>query len=341
VDLFFVLSGFLITGILVDSRGAPRYFRDFYIRRSLRIFPLYYAFLVVVFIIVPLVWRTPSAEYRFVAAQQAWYWTYTVNIAQVLYGLTRAQTWETSHLWSLAVEEQFYLIWPAVVWFCSPRALRRVCLASIGIGVAIRIAIVATTENYWGAYVLMPARIDALALGGLIAVMARSEEGSRLLRRLARPLGIVAAVILLIHLAVTLELRPMQPFVTSIGLLCTAIVSGAVLIETLSNPQGLLGRFANGGILRRIGRYSYGAYVLHMPLRGLMAPLRQKLFDSALAARFQTLVNLAWVLALIVASVALAALSFHAFESRFLALRDRFRPAMLPPTPAENAVTAP
>ena len=102
VDLFFVLSGFLITGILYDAKGGPHYFRNFYMRRSLRIFPLYYAFLILIFAVMPLL-RASGADH---VGKQLWMWTYLSNVLFARVG------WEgmpahTTHLWSLAIEEQF------------------------------------------------------------------------------------------------------------------------------------------------------------------------------------------------------------------------------------------
>src|SRR5215217_4795984 len=122
VELFFVLSGFLITGILYDARNDPHYFRNFYMRRVLRIFPLYYGVLILLFFVAPLILllRGPTLDY--LVDRQAWAWLYAVNIHIAMHG-----EWSLSyidHFWSLAVEEHFYLFWPAVVFLLArtPRA---------------------------------------------------------------------------------------------------------------------------------------------------------------------------------------------------------------------------
>lgn len=121
VDLFFVLSGFLITGILVQSRGGPHYFRNFYARRSLRIFPLYYLFLAIATFISPLLLSPESI--LTLPKEHAWvYWLYLSN-----FGGKPSEAF--AHTWSLAVEEQFYLVWPAIVFFAKPVAMRRVCVS--------------------------------------------------------------------------------------------------------------------------------------------------------------------------------------------------------------------
>lgn len=117
VDLFFVLSGFLITGILVDAKGRPRYFRTFYWRRSLRILPLYYGLLVVLFVIAPAVagpaWRAGALP----SSGQAWYWLHLQNFVS----LRNETAGYLGNLWSLAIEEQFYLVWAPLILITDRR----------------------------------------------------------------------------------------------------------------------------------------------------------------------------------------------------------------------------
>ena len=127
VDLFFVLSGFLITGILLDTRGSERYFTSFYARRTLRIFPLYYLVLFLAFVVLP---KFPAVHP--VLAGQAdvppqWpYWLYLTNFSIADRGWVHG--W-VDVAWSLAIEEQFYLVWPLVIWLCPPRLVAWLCTA--------------------------------------------------------------------------------------------------------------------------------------------------------------------------------------------------------------------
>ena len=122
VDLFFVLSGFLITGILMDTKGKENYFKNFIIRRSLRIFPLYYFVLIIIFLIMPLfsIFNGPLMDR--VLEGEVYAWTYTYN-----FFIAEKQSWPPfiGHFWSLAVEEQFYLVWPLAVYLLSTEALKR------------------------------------------------------------------------------------------------------------------------------------------------------------------------------------------------------------------------
>ncbi len=187
VELFFILSGFLITGILYDARNEPHYFRNFYMRRVLRIFPLYYGVLALVFFVAPLIpfLRGPTLDY--LVDRQAWAWLYGVNIYIAIQG-----DWSFSyleHLWSLCIEEHFYFVWPLVVFLLArrPRTLIAVSLA-IALGAMLaRLTGSLMGLSWWTTYVLTPFRLDGLALGAFLAVMARQPGGlERLVRALPR-----------------------------------------------------------------------------------------------------------------------------------------------------------
>src|SRR6185503_15568764 len=121
VDLFFVLSGFLITGILLETKGRPGYFRNFYIRRTLRIVPLYYAVLALLFFVLPIgMFAQYDASLLQMHSVQGWLWSYLSNYR--LGPETSFSIPYVSHFWSLAVEEHFYLLWPTVILLLSRRA---------------------------------------------------------------------------------------------------------------------------------------------------------------------------------------------------------------------------
>jgi len=136
VDLFFVLSGFLITGILVDARGSNTYFRAFYARRALRILPAYYGFLFAIFVLLPLLNLGAGDNYMLARQHQGWYWLHLTNLMIAIGEIPGRGPYPNTLFWSLAVEEQFYFIWPAIVALCSTRTLRRVCIAGV-IGCAV------------------------------------------------------------------------------------------------------------------------------------------------------------------------------------------------------------
>src|SRR4030095_15269756 len=140
VDLLFVVSGFLLTGNLYDARGSPTYFRSFYARRFLRVFPLYYVFLAVLLFIVP--WFSSlasSLQINALRKVQLYYWTYTVNFAGSLRATSNGIPLAYTHIWSLCVEEQFYLVWPAIVLYAGDRRrLMRLFLGLMAIALVTR-----------------------------------------------------------------------------------------------------------------------------------------------------------------------------------------------------------
>ena len=190
VELFFILSGFLITGILYDSCHKPHYFRNFYARRALRIFPLYYGVLFLVFFVAPMIplLRGPTLDY--LVDRQAWAWLYGVNIY-----IAKQGDWSFSyidHFWSLAVEEHFYLVWPLVVFLVArrPRTLMTSSLAIALCAVLARLTGFLAGLSWWTTYVLTPFRLDGLALGAFLGVAVRQPWGPE---RLVRVLPYVLA----------------------------------------------------------------------------------------------------------------------------------------------------
>src|SRR5208283_5957430 len=136
VDLFFVLSGFLITGILFDAKKSERYFRNFYARRCLRIWPLYYSVLFFMFVVVPVL-RPSQAHAVFEARSSPW-WAYPVFLQNFLIPIPSMAIGPLGVTWSLAVEEQFYLFWPLVVKAFNANQLCKIAIAVICVSPALR-----------------------------------------------------------------------------------------------------------------------------------------------------------------------------------------------------------
>jgi peptidoglycan/LPS O-acetylase OafA/YrhL len=326
VDLFFVLSGFLITGILYDAKGGAHFFRNFYMRRVLRIFPLYYAFLVLVLILLPMV--RPAAATP--AGTQLWLWTYLSNVLFARVG------WEgvpghTTHLWSLAIEEQFYLLWPLVVFLASRRRLLQICVGAIVFAELTRIGLHYTAPNGIAGYALMPARIDALAVGALVAVLAREASGAAVLLRFSRPVMIGAAlwlgvVIAWTQLAVGAILPPLDVRIQLGAYTAIALLFGALLVRAIAAPDSSRrARLLNSATLAAFGRYSYALYLVHILVRnvfhGQLAQVEGKL-PTLLGSQLPAQVGV--LLAGIGISYALAFTSWHLFEKHFLALKRFF-----------------
>ncbi len=327
VDIFFVLSGFLITGILLDTRDNERYFRNFYVRRTLRIFPLYYCIVLVTFTalrLAPSLKSLPTVE---ITAHPLWFWLYACNVAMAL-----KEAWAPlgalGHFWSLAVEEQFYLIWPAVVFACRPRTLMRVCLATMVVSLALRAGLLAEGARL-SALVLMPARADQLAAGALLALLLRSGLGVDRVRSWARIAFAVAGGVLAVLYLLDPPLKDMTPYMETVGFSLLAIATaGAIGVahDTADGPSRL-GRLLAWAPLRFLGKYSYAMYALHV---FVLTWLRSWGLDSRVAStltKHSALPGMFAYISLVFATtIVLAMLSWNLLESRFLALKDRFAP---------------
>jgi peptidoglycan/LPS O-acetylase OafA/YrhL len=325
VELFFVLSGFLITGILYDTHNRPHYFRNFYMRRLLRIFPLYYGVLALCFFVAPLIplLRGPTLDY--LMHRQAWAWLYAVNIYIGKHG-----DWSFSylnHFWSLAIEEHFYFFWPLVVFVLArrPRALIAVSLViSVGAMLARLIGSLMGL-SWWTTYTLTPFRLDGLALGAFLAVTARQPQGlERLTRALAPVVAVVGGLLAVTFVWTRLVSREGLEFEEPVRAALILILLACLLMWALIAPErSATSRFFCSRSMVFLGTYSYGLYVYHHFIAFYLSTNRT---DLALAARLGSH-GAALALQAVLgasASLALAYLSYELFEKRFLGLKRLF-----------------
>jgi peptidoglycan/LPS O-acetylase OafA/YrhL len=317
VQLFFVLSGFLITGILLDTRGAPKAWSAFYMRRLLRIFPLYYAALVIAFFVAPLV----TGHVRAGAPHAGWFFAYLANWSAD----AKRTAGDLAHFWSLQVEEQFYLVWPVIVLALRPRAFAAIAIGLVLLAPATRVFILGMGWSPEWAYQLTLGRVDALALGGL-AALAMRDEGlfARWSARLA-PVGGAFTAALLVVFAASRGFGRTNPLVQTAGYsLLSFVFTAGVFATVLSAAKGgRLARALAARPLRVLGTYSYGVYVFHLPL---LVALRDG-FGIDLAggsAGRRIVVRTLFTAAVLIGSLGGAVLSYHLFEKRFLDLKRYF-----------------
>lgn len=322
VDLFFVLSGFLITGILLDAKNSPRYFRNFYIRRTLRIFPLYYAVLVAALVIAPHVLPV-TPEVDAILAKQGWLWAYAQNIEEFVHG---RQAWrggwlQLNHLWSLCIEEQFYLVWPTVVLLASRRALVAIALGIVVASPILRAALLHGGVLPEAVYTFTPCRLDTLAVGALLAVLVRvrPERAPAVARGLLALGG--AATLAVVVVAGGLPAR--DPVVQVAGLSALALAFGGVVLAVVQ-PGGAP-RWLAHPALTTVGKYSYAIYLLSYLCDPLFASV-YKIDRVAALVHSRTLAVFGFTAFEIAASIGLAAISWNLFEKHFLKLKDRWAP---------------
>lgn len=300
VDLFFGLSGFLIAGILLDASGAS-FLSRFYLRRFFRIYPLYWAVAVLCFSIPFLAVRldlvAPPPVYA-VLLQNLW--------------MASARTFGGDPLgvtWSLSVEEQFYLVLPALVLLLRRSALTALLLVTCVLAPLARYAVSAPpADNWMAAYVLTICRADALAMGALLAIVARSGFQARSVLPFARALLLLslAGIALLISNGDTIG----SPVMNVAGYSVMALAAASLIAVVLTSPDGIVARITRGRILREAGAISYGLYLVHVPMVMLC---RQYLGVSPVPATWGAALYALLLPAAL--SVGVAVMSWRYFES--------------------------
>ncbi|MDB6059983.1 MAG: oatA 2 [Verrucomicrobiaceae bacterium] len=324
VQLFFVLSGFLITGILLDQKGTAHQWRNFYARRTLRIFPLYYAALITAFILLPALGFLPpvSAELR---EYQSWYWLFLMNwIAPV----EHSQMY-FGHFWSLAVEEQFYLLWPLAVIFCRPKTLLYLCGAMIISAPLIRLGLVLFDAKFAlkAAYTFTPARWDALAGGALVAIALRDRMLSQRLLLLVQPTVYLTLLYIVIFVVLNRNFAPIEGPRLFLNESIAMLLFAATLtlsIDATNSKVISWQNFLRTAPLRSIGKYSYAIYVFQLPLIYLSGPYWLRSLEALRIVLPPSISTTLFAVAVFFCAYAAAFVSWHLLESPFLQLKRRF-----------------
>jgi len=331
VDLFFVLSGFLITGILLDTKLSDNYFGSFYARRTLRIFPLYYGVLLVLLCLSPLIAQTRMSVVLPVAGAWPAYFAYLQNWWIPLHPVSSAGA--IGLFWSLGVEEQFYLLWPLVVFLLPKRAFVGVCVAVCLLVPVFRLDLVIHDPHSNVAFMNTFARMDTLVWGALAAVVVRAPAALQRVRLLLPyVLAVCATVVLVIDFPLH-ELYERSFFTQSIGFTAIAIGSASfLLLAYFANPRGRLAGVLTHPVLRSLGRYSYGMYVLHFFLIAAVEAYLGPLPLYGHSVMFGVMV----FTGIIVMSWGIAWVSYHLYEQPFLKLKSRFKAELRSPHPSSS-----
>lgn len=362
VDLFFVLSGFLITGLLLDSRDAKNYFSGFYARRILRIFPLYYSVLTGIIIASQILTDVHAQSAPAVASlvplpEDRWvYFCYLTNWT----GLWKAQ-WDThfasilAHFWSLAIEEQFYFVWPFIVWMVRPRAIPWIAGIVAGLSAIIRLAWVA----HAGVQVVPPqsvemqlatiCRLDGLFIGALCACFFRDKNLMSRIHPWLKWIGALALVLFFLVFSAMLFFprrawpllygsNPAVPhsledavrlFLLCGGYTVLAVAFGAlVLLAAYTETKNtFMQKFLRSRLLAPIGTYSYGIYVFHVPILGLaQIYVFPRIVRGTSSLEEAVFTECAYIAVLAAATFIVSALSYEFFEKKILRFKRYFEP---------------
>jgi peptidoglycan/LPS O-acetylase OafA/YrhL len=325
VDLFFILSGFLIGGILLNTRASPRYYKTFYLRRFHRIIPLYYAWILLfglLWLAAPKWGGSVGADFRTVTP----YWAYFLFIQNYFFGSTAVQAYWLIPTWSLCVEEQFYLLSPPLV-----RNLSRGSLAKLLIGVIVgsllfrifmSVAFGPQHDN-WGmlaAYFWTPSRADDLALGVLVAIAWSTPQVKQWIQRNTRYLyasfyTFAALLLILLYWLV----KPVSFVSATFGRTAYGLFFVSLLVVLLANPETRLAGFFRWRPLRELGKISYCVYIIHGAAVWTMFRILQHAeprFDSWPAVGISVLA--------FVATIIIAELSWRFFEHPLIRRGHRY-----------------
>lgn len=345
VDLFFVLSGFLITGILFDARHQSGFLKTFYKRRSLRIFPLFYAFWAAIFLLSPLL--HPDLQ-RYNLSNLLYLGNFWASVSPdaldkmslvPISVLGHHASICIGHFWSLCVEEHFYLLWPFIVWlFPSRKALLWISGSAVVAVLCLRIFlylhnpvfVINTRLLYHSSYT----RFDTMLIGSWFALWLRGASIThKSFKRLSLGLVSVPVVLLaLTHLTIGRRwaLNEVHPLLTTYGFTLLGLAAAGVLLYCIDEETPLF-RILTWRQLAAFGRVSYGFYLFHMLPFDFFGD-RRPFFEKYHATFLIPVIAFA-------ATYACAKLSFRYLETPFLKLKDRARRTAPSVTPLELTVT--
>jgi peptidoglycan/LPS O-acetylase OafA/YrhL len=324
VDVFFVLSGFLVTTVLLKARTNPEgYFRGFYARRALRLFPLYY--LVLTLILLTMLVTRNGIDLRHMQAtwgNPLWFYAYMGNFRTAVTNISPPSFF--TPMWSLHVEEQFYLLLPPLAFYLKRERLKRLLIAAVLLAPAIR-ALVFVWRPDWRLfqYMLLPCRMDALALGGLLAIY--SPDPAALPRRVRLPLFVGSTSLLV--LAVAVFQWSGGPFdgaverIIGFTLFDVAFVGFTALVLNLRGTVATA--WLNWKPLQYVGMISYGVYLFQVPASGVVDHILH-LMGQPVMEWDATIGRFAAVGA---TTLVLSTLSWYLWETKWLALKSRLADA--------------
>ena len=306
VSFFFVLSGFLITRILIKSKGKEHFFSNFYIRRSLRIFPLYYLYIIIVFL---------DCYYFDVKDTTNWFYYvfYLQNYVMAWNGFYYVPGQEMGHTWSLAVEEQFYLLWPLIVFFFNRKMIIILAVILSAASIYMRYYLAEYTDIV--SFSPLFSSMDTLLLGAILAVVSVNEK---LFKQISISLFIVGVTwfVSVVYFDSLIYGWHRNIEAANQGLYMSASILFSGIIGCIVSGV-IKARFLNVLPLRYFGKISYGLYLWH--------PFAFQIIDSAQYRGYMT-----WMhgdvtpVAKVALTIIFSAVSFRYFEAPFLRLKDKF-----------------
>ncbi len=298
VSLFFVLSGFLITRILLQQVKDPNYLFNFFMRRALRIFPLYFMYLCIIYFILPTIFDKPIPDF----SQQWYYWFYLQDFAITF----RWPAIGPKHFWSLAIEEHFYLVWPFIVLFASTRGVIVACISLITVSIITRIFLV----NYgYETYFFTFSRLDEISLGCLLAVLEYKNILNKIpIKWIGWAFSLVVCLAAILWFLFTAQANPIIQVVKYQFISLTYLLGVAWTI--LAPKENPIIRFLSSKVMTFTGSISYGIYVYQA-------------LAIEWAKHYNLNNNLLFFIAVIIAIYLMATISFYGIEKPILSLKNK------------------
>lgn len=318
VDLFFVLSGFLITENLLYSLDKPYFLRNFYIRRLLRIFPLYYLLLVICLFILPSINKNIDMSYY--TGNQLWLWAFLQNWLFIFKSPYGDQS--LLHTWSLAVEEQFYLLWPLIILLVrKPRNLIIIATLVLALLVTTRMLMwFYKTDHFAYASFYTFTRIDGLCIGCIIALFMKINK-----TWISDNMWILVVLTSLLNFAfyfLDIQYGNSLPYFAFAGYTTFPLLFGLLAYEAVVGKTRIIQLLFANSVMKFFGKISYALYLFHWPIYIVFTPLVSQAFTSNTAMTAKQAVIISSLLVTIIA-VVLSVLSFRYFESYFFKLKKR------------------
>ncbi len=320
VDLFFVLSGFLITESLLVTVGKPRFLRHFYIRRILRILPLYILLLICCLFILPQI-KSFVFDMAYYTEHQIWFWTFLQNWLFIFYQPGSNEI--LIHTWSLAIEEQFYLIWPLLILLIrKPKALLATIMIVLFLIWSARILVwILQVENFSIASFYSFTRIDGLCIGSMIAILLKNSPSW-----ITKNLWIILLSFAISNFAfyfISAAYGFSLPYFAFIGYPTLTMLFALLVYEAIIERYRIIKLIFTNKIMKFFGRISYGLYMFHWPMYVIGVPFFLKLFKTSFLLE-NKLALIASSLTITIMSIVVSAFSLRYFERIFLRLKKHF-----------------